>query len=366
MICVWPDTRQSQNGLSAVSSEVVTIILMDNACWTYLAQTIKVVKPVVDMIGDCESRQATLADCMLQLLSTTRTLSEMRCEGNKDPAFLNHARAVFDKRFHKIATPIHKLTLFLHPLCHQLAICDRVGFTLADIKKTALGLAKKWKWSLDKAMQLSNDLECYYQCKDPFAGGTGNAREWWKSLPIQAIKYPLKSLAIIIHSIVPHSAEGERLFSRLGGVQTPKQNSLSVLVFEKLAVVRNHLSNQLTIREKVPAKSTHCKHAHMHTAEGPTITSAVVEDLEDSMTWKPPLDSSDTTPDPTQGSTDETPVDTAFKDLEKELEDEQSVFGGDLYEDGPSITSGDVFNLMKLERLLRVLHQQLMLRRLRL
>ncbi|KAK7021420.1 hypothetical protein VNI00_017330 [Paramarasmius palmivorus] len=195
----------------------------------------------------------------------------MKCEGDDDQAFLDHAQAVFNKHFWKIAIPIHKLALFLHPLCHQLAVCDKVGFKLGDMKRTALGLAKKWNWNQGEAKALAEDIDRYYKCKEPFMGGDENAHNWWKSLPLNSKKHPIKSLAIIIHSIVPHTADVERLFLQLGGVQSPKCSNLSVLVFEKLATVRNSLVNELTWKGIAAGKSTHCKHAHMHTKEGPAV-----------------------------------------------------------------------------------------------
>ncbi|KAF9256993.1 hypothetical protein L218DRAFT_1021215, partial [Marasmius fiardii PR-910] len=182
LLCVWPEAKQLRNGLSAVNTDVIVIVLSKDGCWGYLSQVINVVKLIVDMIGNCESCQTTLADCMLQLLSIVWSLSVMTCEEGEDQEFLNHTCRVFDKHFKTIAMPIHKLALFLHPLCCCLAI---------------------WKWGWTEAEKLYEDVDCYYQCKEPFTRGTSNAREWWKSLPIQSRSHPLKSFAITIHSTVP-------------------------------------------------------------------------------------------------------------------------------------------------------------------
>ncbi|KAJ7803849.1 hypothetical protein B0H14DRAFT_2263808, partial [Mycena olivaceomarginata] len=67
-----------------------------------------------------------------------------------------------------------------------------------------------------------------------FAGGTADAREWWETLPISGDKRPLKTLAIVLLSIVSHAAEVERLFSDLSGIQGVKRCNFTVPTFETL------------------------------------------------------------------------------------------------------------------------------------
>lgn len=74
----------------------------------------------------------------------------------------------------------------------------------------------------------------YYQCKGVFTGAQANGLKWWKNLLISAESHPLKVLAIMILSIVPHSTDVERLFSQLGGTQTVNHYNLAIDTFETL------------------------------------------------------------------------------------------------------------------------------------
>ncbi|KAJ7907275.1 hypothetical protein B0H13DRAFT_1517068, partial [Mycena leptocephala] len=62
----------------------------------------------------------------------------------------------------------------------------------------------------------------YYQARSPFAGGKGDARSWWESIPKEN-REGIRTPAIVLASVVPHSADVEHLFSALGGIQTPRR-----------------------------------------------------------------------------------------------------------------------------------------------
>ncbi|KAL1761024.1 hypothetical protein FB107DRAFT_269724 [Schizophyllum commune] len=157
-------------------------------------------------------------------------------------------------------------------------------------------------------------------------------------------------MAIIVLSIVPHSADVERLFSTLNGIQSVKRNHLAVDTFEKIAKVRNNLSYELKLREQREGKATHRKHTHMHTRDAPGIDVELVEDLQDPLSWKPPLqppDGRESAPE-TEQSTEEAVADT-FRALRAEIEAEhrdQPVEAAKSAADStpPSVLRGEVFD----------------------
>ncbi|KAF7372617.1 DUF659 domain-containing protein [Mycena venus] len=216
--CLREDAQTKKNGLSPVATDVISIVLNTPGFWPLLDQLTRIAKPIVDAIGNCESRQTTLADCMLQLLRCARTMSTVSLEAGDDEGFLTHAKATFDRRFIRIATPIHWLALFLHPLCRKLAVSQASrGHSIEFMIETALTIAKQWKWEKLRAQRLCDGLRRYHQCKFPFAGSKKDAREWWEAIPAENHE-GIRTLAIALVSIVPHSAEVERLFSDLGGI----------------------------------------------------------------------------------------------------------------------------------------------------
>ena len=94
------------------------------------------------------------------------------------------------------------------------------GWSFQFMVKAALDIIKQWRWSEERAKWLVEDLKLYYQCKPPFTGSQAQGLDWWETLPISSEAHPLKTLAIFILSVVPHSADVECLFSDLGGTQS--------------------------------------------------------------------------------------------------------------------------------------------------
>ncbi|KAF7364213.1 DUF659 domain-containing protein [Mycena sanguinolenta] len=305
------------------------------------AQRFKITLGLKNAIGNSESRQTTLADCMLELIRCTRSMSKMELEENEDGEFLTHAKQTVDRRFQMIATPIHWLALFLHPLCRKLAVSPTVyGRSLDFMIETALGVAIQWKWDMLKAMRLKTDLKAYHQFKSPFTGGHRDAREWWGDVPKENHE-GIRELSIVLANIVPHSAEVGRLFSGLGGIQTPRRSTLTVSHMEKMGKIRSRLSYELYIAAKQKTGATeHRKHSHMHTQSTPGINADLAQDLENPITWIPPLDRDD--------EETEDIVEKAYQDLQKTLNDE-----GPCTAQVGSVIDGEVVDWDELERVER-------------
>ncbi|KAG2071214.1 hypothetical protein BDR04DRAFT_1098589, partial [Suillus decipiens] len=96
----------------------------------------------------------------------------LQLEDGDDMELSAHAKSVFNCRFHSINTKYHTLTLFLHPMCHKLAVTQAVSSCPFEFMvKVALEIALQWKWSKAKANTLVMDLKAYNLCHTPFAGG---------------------------------------------------------------------------------------------------------------------------------------------------------------------------------------------------
>ncbi|KAF8517692.1 hypothetical protein BU17DRAFT_30782, partial [Hysterangium stoloniferum] len=54
--CLRPDAQKKEKGLSPVAADVVETVLRDRDFWPCLNQLIRVIKPLVDAIGNVESR----------------------------------------------------------------------------------------------------------------------------------------------------------------------------------------------------------------------------------------------------------------------------------------------------------------------
>jgi hypothetical protein len=170
------------NGLSPVAPEVIKIVLSDPVYWPHLGQFIKMCKPLVDAIGNLESRDATLTDCMLELIRCARQMMRIQLEDGDDIGFWMHAKAVFNREFHAMNTNIHALALFLHPMCRKLAVSQAAkSRTFEQMCTIALDIAKQWRWDGGRAVMLIENLKQYYQCKGPFAGGQSDGKDLLES-----------------------------------------------------------------------------------------------------------------------------------------------------------------------------------------
>ncbi|KAH7920574.1 hypothetical protein BV22DRAFT_1107611 [Leucogyrophana mollusca] len=345
-----PEAQKKTNGQTPVAADVVRTVLYDLKYWTLLNQLTRTTKLIYDAIGNLESRDATLADCMLELIRCARTMSQLERDPDEDEGFWLHAKTVFRQRFHAMNTDIHSLALFLHPSCRKLAIQQVAnGRSFDRLLKIALDIAKRWRWSEAKAKKLIDDMKQYHLCRAPFAGGQPDGLTWWEGLTVSAEEHPLKALAIVLFSIVPHAAEVERLFSDLGGTQSIKRCNLAVNTFESLGKLRSNYTYHLHQKALAAGKPIRRRHAHMHTQKGPGINTNLATDLEINFAWVPPLTAEveavdDNLEGPEAISLDE--IDEAFAQLEREKIEMAAELGA-VAED---VLSGAVYDFAELTR----------------
>lgn len=286
-LCGRDGAQRSIGGLTPVNRDVLATVF-DLQHWQLTDQLIRICKPIVDIIGDIESRDASLADCMLQLIWAHREVTRAVPIEGDNLAFTSHANRVLTTQFHLMNTDIHWLALFLHPLCRKLAISSAIhSRTLEDAYLIALKIVKNWNWSKVLAGKLAKDLKAYYLGQDPFSGGKADGKDWWESLVCTVTDHPLKAFAVKLFSIVPHAAEVEHFFSNLGGIQSVRRSRLTVAHMQTFGMLRNHYTRQLSEDAEKQGKSTRRKHAHMHTLETPGINAARAKNLTDTFTYTP-------------------------------------------------------------------------------
>lgn len=259
------------NGLTCIPNDVLQTI-RNYRHWELTDQLLHVCKPLVDAIGNLESRNATLADCELELLRCAKYMFQLEWNEADDTDFTYHAKSTFNRLFHVMNTAYHWFGLFLHPRCHQLAISQALkSRTLTDAQSIALKIAHKWEWGRKDAELLKNHIRDYYHACKPFQGSHKDAHQWWNDVTEES---PLKEMALIIHGLVPHSAEVEHLFSNLGGIQGTQRSRLTIPTFEALARMKSHYNNILHDHASAEGKHLRCTHAHMHTREDGSINEA--------------------------------------------------------------------------------------------
>lgn len=208
--------------------------------------TLQVCGPLVDSIGVLESRDVSLGDCTLELVQCAKHVFMLDPIQLEDADFLEHAKKVFTAEFRKLDTNLHWFVLFLHPNCRRLALSQKPhARSFNQVIETAVQYAEKWEWDFEVTLKLVENLNGYLSGEKPFIGVSKDPRKWWASLYVRADECPLKSMALILLSLVPHAADVERQFSSLGGTQGKRRTRLKVSSLEKLARMRGHYNNLL-------------------------------------------------------------------------------------------------------------------------
>ncbi|KAF8137035.1 hypothetical protein EV363DRAFT_1394615 [Boletus edulis] len=139
------------------------------------------------------------------------------------------------------------------------------------------------------SISLAHDLKEYHRCTGVFAGAQANTLEWWEQLPVTTQQCPLKTMAVVLHSVVPHAVDVERYSSGLGGTQSVKRYNLTVKTFKGLSKLHSSYAHHLYKIDRAVGKSMHRKHAHMHMQTKPGIDASLAEALTKNFTWVPPL-----------------------------------------------------------------------------
>ncbi|KAF9005030.1 ribonuclease H-like domain-containing protein [Cyathus striatus] len=236
-LCSHDEAQRTIGGLSPIWCDVISCVL-ELGQWQLNKEFICICKPLVDLIGDTESWDVTLADCIIQLIWAHCKINNLPESEFEDKQFLRHAKETITHYFHTMNTELHWLSLFLHPLCQKLALLSSVhSRTLKDAFNIALTIAEKWEWSRAHAEQLLRDIQAYASEESPFTGGKADVKSWWTSVNIGF--HPIWTFSLKIMAIVPHAAEVEHFFSNLGGVQSVKRSRLTVDHLGSLGMLHN-------------------------------------------------------------------------------------------------------------------------------
>ena len=139
-----------------------------------------------------------------------------------------------------------------------------------------------------------------------------------------------------------------RLFSQLGGVQSPRRCNLTVEHFEALGKIRTNLAFQIWEKERIKlGRIPRRRHAHMHTRDGPSINVNLAEDLEGTFTWTPPLAVQDPDkPDELAG-----PESISMEELEAEFDryEREKQNEAEADENVPDALTGEVYDFTEFE-----------------
>ncbi|KAF9531576.1 hypothetical protein CPB83DRAFT_833272 [Crepidotus variabilis] len=158
-ICNRDDAKRSIHGLSSVNKDVITTVF-DLQRWDLTDQLIRICKPLVDVIGNIESRDSNLADCMLELIWAHREVNGVMHQDGDDPGFAKHAMETLQTEFHALNTDLHWFALFLHPLCWKQAEDEVEDLIISekDVEAEFMRLEQRGSVLLEDGDRLPKDI----------------------------------------------------------------------------------------------------------------------------------------------------------------------------------------------------------------
>jgi hypothetical protein len=256
-----------------VSPEIRSIAV-NRQFWADCELLLKIMSPLMKVVGQLESKTATIADCYLQLLSLAAIIRE-NVAGPED--FRLHCSRVMTRRWNDLNDEIHLLAYFLHPTTRGRGINASL---FPGIAQTAASMWKNQGYGKTSTLKLLSQLMKFKNMEKPydlpFSPDFMTPSLWWNTME-DSIGSELKTIAIKLLAITPHSAACERTFSVLGWIHTKARNRLLVERLE--AIGKMYLYNWSHCDTEIK----HVVSSSSQTASSSTTTSSTEDD--ESMDW---------------------------------------------------------------------------------
>jgi hypothetical protein len=219
--------------------QAVIKVVDDRDHFTANQTLVRLLKPVVDAIGNLERSETTLADIWKELLNTYKNILQVDVYTRFEP-FKVHCLDVLHAQTKVYHEEIYVVAFFLHPAYRRVAVSKK--HSVEDMIQMILRVAKYWKFTRSDASLLRDAINCYYNSMYPFnSKTTQKPHDFWLTVPHTPDSDSLKKLAIGILGIVPHAAGVEGLFSMMSAIKTKSRNRLSPTTLKIMAQIKLHL-----------------------------------------------------------------------------------------------------------------------------
>lgn len=227
------------------AAKPVKDIIANDLFWFTLEALVKLMTPFTKVVTAIQTRQALLADVLRYFLYLGKEISNLQYLPHLPRGLAQHCISAFNFRYVDIITPICHLALFLHPQYRHSA----VRIWRNGIEKPALEMLRDRKlFTKGNADALMIQLQAYKERHEPFDATWVDGMSllaWWKALLAFPSSRVLATIAIVLASIVPHSADLERLFSIMGWFHSPRRSSMLSDKLGMMSKVRTYYSSDV-------------------------------------------------------------------------------------------------------------------------
>lgn len=187
----------------------------------------QVTRLVANAIAESESNETTCGICFgsyLKLFQNTKEIEKL-------DVVTDYCLSILQKRFREFfENPIFILGMLMEQRYHNFVVNSM--YTAADAYYDLLSLGKKWGFMYQDVQDLKEALKNYYQKTGYFLDYSKDgctSFEWWNQVKSEHTGIStLKTIALMIISIVPQNANTERLFSSLGHQHSKSRNRLNM------------------------------------------------------------------------------------------------------------------------------------------
>ena len=144
--------------------------------------------------------------------------------------FQEHVVLAFSMRAKQQDMAVIRVALFLDPRFRKAATSSNSG--ISEFIDWASSFAHKQGWAAASIAALLDQMSTYSFGDAPFdhpiaVGAPFSSRNWWRTVGQHKAAAELAEVALILLDVVPHAAEPERVFSKMGWNGSGKSTWLS-------------------------------------------------------------------------------------------------------------------------------------------
>ncbi|CAG8679679.1 9313_t:CDS:2, partial [Ambispora gerdemannii] len=222
-------------------ANAVKNLINNRQFWIDVEQLRNILGSAKRAVKNVEFRTTILADIFVELAKMAIAIQKTSALFNSQ--FRCDCIAIYNKRWKEFDTDLYLLVFFLHPtyrgeffeasiyknhvLKKALEIWKQIGGgrTSADFLKVQMSLYKNQESPFD----------------DMFNSSINTIYNWWLSVDLKKNEDHIKTLVIRIHTIVPHNATCEQVFSVLSWYLEKRRNNIHIKQLETMAQMHSFL-----------------------------------------------------------------------------------------------------------------------------
>ena len=216
---------------SRVMNSTLRNLVNNRNFWLNVESLTRILEPAKNAVKSVECKNANMADIFIALIQMAIAIKALLTESTaKLKEFRQKCIQFYNKRWKEFDIELYLLAYFLHPKYHGKGLIPE---TFQLIQRKALSLWSNLGGGAKSALILAIQINNYDGYKSPYnfsyMDELQTPQSWW--LGCKQSNHYLQELALYILSIVPHSANCERVFSVLSWFTQKRRSRYIYITF---------------------------------------------------------------------------------------------------------------------------------------